>query len=181
MPPAPGRGGRYMRIRKSILLAMMIVAISLCPSAADPDASATEARPRYSNFYGRLSIPSVGIDVALYRSNEQYVVDREDSAAIFKLSYRPKVWIIADHNTQSFASMTDIVVGDEGVISRADGDVVYLECVEVYDGHNTGYGLTDDHGVNAVGAYPYLTYTCIRYWRDIRICQWQTIETEAEE
>lgn len=130
----------------------------------------------YRGFYGRFYVQSADIDVALYLSNKQSVVDRKDSAAMFRLSYRPKVWIIADHNTQSFASMTDIEVGDEGKIVKHDGGEVFLECAEVLDGHNTGHELTDNHGVNVVGSYPYVTYTCIGYWRNIRICQWNIVE-----
>lgn len=172
-------------MQKRILMLFVAVVVMLtiiflpgttsCRTDLDPE------RKIYANYYGRLSIPSVGIDVLLYKSNEQYVVDRQDSAAIFKLSYRPKVWIIADHNTQAFASMTDIVVGDEAQIDLKDGDTVYLECAEVYDGHNTGHGLTDEHGVNCVGKYPYVSYTCIGYWRNIRICQWNIVEESTDE
>lgn len=121
---------------------------------------------------GRFYVPSVGIDVALYTSNKQSVVDAEDSAALFSLSYRPNVSIIADHNIQAFASMTDIVVGDIAYIEWENEETTYLTCVEVLEGHNIGHGLTDDHGVNVVGPHPYITYTCKDYWRNIIICQW---------
>lgn len=177
-----------MQMRRLFAAAALIAALSFCPftTATDTaqDAPDYADDTKYSGFYGRLYIPSVNIDVALYKSTKQKqkVVDRQDSAVMFRLSYRPKVWIIADHNTQAFASMTDIQVGDEATIVKHEGGEILLECAEVIDGHNTGHGLTDDHGINAVGAYPYLTYTCTGYWRNIRICQWALIdETDADE
>lgn len=174
-----------MRIKK-LLTAVLAAVFLFVPVTTTTDGA--ETAPDYSDdtnhrgFYGRLYVPSADIDVALYLSNKQSVVDRQDSAAMFRLSYRPKVWIIADHNTQSFASMTDIEVGDEATIVKHEGGEILLECTEVFDGHNTGHGLTDNHGVNIVGPYPYVTYTCIGYWRNIRICQWSVVnETFGEE
>lgn len=132
-----------------------------------------------ASYYGRLHIPSVGIDVGLYRSSDrQAVVDRKDSACIFRLSYGRRTLLIADHYTQGFVTLMDVAVGMTGHIEKADGDIVHIVCVDVLDGHNTGNGITDDHGVSVVGQHDYLMYTCMGYWRNVRICQWDKIVKE---
>ena len=132
-----------------------------------------------ASYYGRLHIPSVGIDVGLYRSSDrQAVVDRKDSACIFRLSYDRRTCLIADHYTQGFATLMDVTVGMTGRVEKADGKTVHIVCVEVLDGHNTGHGITDNHGISVVGQHDYLMYTCMDYWRNVRICQWDKIVKE---
>ena len=132
-----------------------------------------------ASYYGRLHIPSVGIDVGLYRSSDrQAVVDRKDSACIFRLSYDRRTCLIADHYTQGFAPLMDVTVGMTGRVEKADGKTVHIVCVEVLEGHNTGHGITDDHGISVVGQHDYLMYTCMGYWRNVRICQWDKIVKE---
>lgn len=125
----------------------------------------------YSNFYGRLYIPSVGIDVALYRGVSQSATDRADSAAIFAYgSYDGE--IIADHNNQDFSKLFNVVVGTTGYIQLSNGNVINIKCVEVINGHNTGTELTDENYNVVMGKYDYLMYTCRNGWKNIRICQW---------
>lgn len=154
-----------MHGKKLLICFLLIIILVFLPSNTDCGAT----------YKGRLYLSSIGIDVALYYSNEQNVVDALDSAALFSLSYRPNTLIIADHNTQSFASMSDIQVDDEAYIEWNDGDITYLQCVEKIDGKNTGSGLTNLNGVNVVGPHPYITYTCKDYWRNIIICQWDVV------
>ena len=125
----------------------------------------------YPNFYGRLYIPSVGIDVALYRGISQSVTDRKDSAAIFTYgSYDGE--IIADHNNQDFSKLLNVVVGTTGYIRLKNGNVINIKCIEVINGHNTGTKLTDNNYRVVMGKYDYLMYTCRNGWKNIRICQW---------
>ncbi|MBR5604290.1 MAG: hypothetical protein IKW51_08835 [Bacteroidales bacterium] len=125
----------------------------------------------YSNFYGRLYIPSVGIDVALYYELSQSVTDRNDSAAIFTYdSYYGE--IIADHSNQDFSKLLNVSVGTIGYIKLCNGDIINIKCVEVINGHNTGTELTDENYDIVMGKYDYLMYTCRNGWTNIRICQW---------
>lgn len=125
----------------------------------------------YPNFYGRLYIPSVGIDVALYYGNDQAATDRADSASIFAYSIYAGE-IIADHSNQDFAKLFGVSVGDTGYIKANDGSVINIRCIEVFDGHNAGTELTDNNYNNVMGKYDYLMYTCKNGWRNILICQW---------
>lgn len=125
----------------------------------------------YANFYGRLYIPSVEIDVALYYEMSQSATDRADSAAIFTYgSYGGE--IIADHNNQDFGKLFDVSVGTTGYIQLSDGNVINIKCVDVINGHNTGTELTDENYNIVMGKYDYLMYTCRNGWKNIRICQW---------
>lgn len=128
----------------------------------------------YTGFVGRLHVPDAGIDVALYRGADQSITDRADSANIFALQGYPGE-IIADHYNQEFAGLFAAEVGMHGCIHLRDGDVIYIECVDVFNGHNTGYDLTDEAGVSVIGREDYAMYTCRNGWRNVLICLWDTI------
>lgn len=133
-------------------------------------------------YYGRLCIPSVGIDVALYQSSDrQAAVDSEDSACIFTMRYGQRTYLIADNYMQAFGPLLDVLVGDTAYIETDAGETTHMVCVEVLDGHNTGSGITDASKVNVVGQHDYLMYTCQGYWRNVRICQWDIVTEEAVE
>lgn len=173
-----------MTSRKLFVLTAIMAVFLFCVASADtvgqgntPDYTDDTKR---AGFHGRLYIPDVGIDVALYRSNHQSTVDRDDSAAHFKLSYGRRTWLIADHNTQAFGALLDVLTGTTGYIVVHDGTIVHIVCVDVLDGHNTGRGITDDHGISVVGKHDYLMYTCMGYWRNVRICQWDITEKEVD-
>lgn len=129
---------------------------------------------KYSNFYGRLYIPDAKVDVALYRGNSQGITDRKDSANIF-------TWItgigeiIADHNNQEFAKLFSVEKGMLGYIQLEDGTIINIECVDIIDGHNTGYELLDSDKIDATGKTDYLMYTCRNGWYNIRIWYWNKI------
>lgn len=126
---------------------------------------------------GRLLIPSVGIDVALFSEGEntqnkstevlrQDVVDLEDSALLY---YDDPVGnIIADHSNQDFASLADVKVGDAAYILSGDR-MVTLECVFSTDGVNTGYGITDINGGWDHKDTDYVCYTCLEDWTHIQM------------
>ena len=163
---------------------MMTVCPLLDACAETPDYTDDTAYPR---FVGRLYIPDVGIDVALYRSNAQGVVDRKDSAAYFDLATHPMHMIVADHWTQGFATLKDVAVGMEAYIIHKDGVTTYYKCIEVLDGHNTGHIITDSRYREVVSKSDLLMYTCIDGWKNVRVvlCDivvmvWDEEENEEE-
>ncbi|MCQ2529176.1 MAG: hypothetical protein MJ108_08705 [Saccharofermentans sp.] len=130
-----------------------------------------------SQGYGRLVISSANIDVALYNSISQSVCDAEDSACFYHM---PNIqgMTIADHNYQAFSSLTQVNVGDIGMIKTNNGGTIYIKCVEVADGHNTIDSLVYEDGTVATGRCDYLTYTCLENYKNIRICQWNIISAD---
>lgn len=164
---------------KIITLALILM-LALTPACAEtlPDYSDDTV---YSNYAGRLYIREVGIDVALYRSNKQYVVDRDDSAAYFDLSRWRGHMSVADHWTQGFATLKDVTEEMEAYIVQPDGTTTYYTCTAVFDGHNTGHGITDWDGRFVHGDAPLLMYTCIDGWRNVRVCLWEVVVVTWEE
>ena len=125
----------------------------------------------YAGFFGRLYVPDAGIDVALYQSYDQSVTDRADSAKLFSWgNYSGE--IIADHSNQEFAKLFNVKVGTQGYIRSANGVVINIKCVAVFNGHNTGSDLVDESGVSAMGRADYAMYTCRNGWQNVRICLW---------
>ena len=140
---------------------------------------------------GRLVIPSVGIDVALFNWGKepvgdystdkiveivrQEVVDREDSALLY---YDDRVGnIIADHSNQDFSVLSNVQVGDTAYILSGDR-MVTLECGFVSDGVNTGYGITDKDGGWNHPNTDYVLYTCLEDWTHIQIVGFETKNEE---
>lgn len=170
---------RFLLITLTILLILSInTQASSIPIAEDIVLSMEIENPKYeddrkySGFVGRLDIGSVGIDVALYHSNEQYVVDRKDSAAYFDLSRWRGHFCIADHKTQDFANLSKVKVGTTCVIHKADGTLVYYQCVDVFNGHNTGKYISDLNYEQVMDKADLLMYTCLDNWKNVRITLW---------
>jgi hypothetical protein len=67
------------------------------------------------------------------------------------------------------------VKNGKATIQLKDGSVINIECVSVFNGHNTGYGLTDESGASAMGMADYTMYTCRDGWQNVRICLWDII------
>lgn len=150
-----------------LLLCLLLVIPAPCDSAS---------------YYGRLYIPSVDIDVGLYQSSDrQATVDAEDSACIFTMRYGQRTHLIADHYTQAFSPLLDVLEGDAAYIVTETGETIQMVCVEVLDGYNTGSGITDASKTNVVGQHDFLMYTCQGYWRNVRICQWDIVTEEVAE
>lgn len=150
-----------------IMTAILALMLSLTPACAES--------PSYSNYAGRLHIPEVGIDVALYRSNKQDVVDRADSAAYFDLSPWDGHMVIADHNTQGFAPLADVTVGMECYIVHPNGTETRYVCTDVFDGHNTGKYISDWSGKIVMHRADVLMYTCLDWWANVRVTLWMEI------
>ena len=117
---------------------------------------------------GRLTIPDVKIDVALFGSNAQEVVDAKDSAAYFKSG---DSYIIGDHWYSGFERIRDCKKGTSAFVDTGEKVTEYV-CIDVILGHNTGKLLTDMnynsvmYGVNPNGI---TLYTCVNGWQNIRI------------
>lgn len=132
-------------------------------------------------FAGRLYVEDVGINVALYRSNSQAVVDREDSAAYFDLSYARGAMIIADHRTEAFATLSSVREGTIARLELADGTTEYYACTAIFRGHNTGKGITDWEGVSVVGQAELMMYTCFDGWQNVWVVLWESTPNPDEE
>lgn len=126
----------------------------------------------FVDFYGRLYVPDAKIDVALYSGNSQAICDRQDSANIYSLGI-VEGKTIADHNNQEFRKLFSVEVGTQGYIQLENGDIINIVCTDVFNGHNTGFDITDEDGNSVMGASDYLMYTCRNGWRNIRICLWE--------
>lgn len=117
---------------------------------------------------GRLTIPDVGINVALFKSNAQEVVDGEDSAAYFKSG---DTYLVADHWYSGFERIRDCKKGTIAYIDTGTKVTEYV-CTEVILGHNTKNDLTDLNYVSVLeGRNPngITLYTCVNGWKNIRI------------
>lgn len=136
-------------------------------------ASAQAEVASHPGMVGRLYIPSAGINVGLYSASMssgtaymQAVTDAADSCAYISGAI-PGAILLADHNTQAFASLTSIRQGTSGYIIRADR-IEKIVATSVLNGHNNG-NLTDNN-MNPLGAIaPYIAYTCMSSWQNVRI------------
>lgn len=129
----------------------------------------------YEDFVGRLYVDDVDIDVALYNSNDQEVVDRKDSAAYFDVSGAYGKMLIADHNTHAFGSLGSVNKGTIARIVKENGEVVHYKCIDIFKGHNTGKGITDWSGNSVVGNADLLMYTCFDGWENIWVVLWDEV------
>lgn len=125
-------------------------------------ASQMASRP---GMVGRLTIPSLGINVALFASNSQAVVDAPDSAACFGFG---SATVIGDHQNQGFSAIRSSYVGmtayiDDGTSKRQ------LTCTGVTTGTNTGTDLVSSSGVSVSTYGGYVMYTCNSNWQDVTI------------
>lgn len=157
------------------------------PKPVSPEVQALQVRNqevwremhRREGMDGRLMIPSVGINVALFswinastaetdpdkivEALRQLIVDYEDSALLYNDGYGS---VIADHSNQDFMSLSHVAVGDPAYILAGD-HVVSLRCDLVTDGINTGNGITDADGKNITAGEAYTCYTCLEDWTHI--------------
>lgn len=127
-----------------------------------------EERSGIYDMIGRLIIPDIDINMALFNTNAQAVVDAKDSAACFKSG---DTFLVADHWYSGFERIRDCEKGDIAYVDM--GDKIYeFVCVEVIKGHNTGKILTDwdDNSIMYDKNPNGLTlYTCMNGWQNIRI------------
>lgn len=125
------------------------------------------------NYIGRFKIPDVKVNVALYDSYSQDVVDQKDSAAYF---YGWKHMIIADHQHQGFDKIKKCTVGMVAEITE-NNIITQYKCVAIMQGYNTGKTLTDKNGALISEFYPeaLVCYTCNENWKNITIVFFEKI------
>lgn len=147
---------------------------SITPTVIEKSLNKKPADPSkpYPSYYGRLHIPEVGVNVALYHGASQKITDRKDSANIFSMSIFNGLYI-ADHNTQAFKNLHKVLPGTKGYVELQDGDILYIECIDIFDGYNTGKLITNKSGQTNFQA-DYLMYTC-KKGQNIVICLWNHI------
>lgn len=119
---------------------------------------------------GRFVIPAVEIDVG-YRFERdmyswQWITNLPDTACLFQ--WHEGHLILADHKTEAFEHLIDVNVGDKAYCVTEDG-VKELSCIDVFDGHNTNWDLTDWDYNSVTNEYELFCYTCLDWWENIRI------------
>lgn len=115
---------------------------------------------------GRLVIPDLGINVAMVWGLDQSIVDAPDSAATWSTGAGIT---IADHWNQG--NYTNIQYSVPGSTIAYVDNTAYV-CVSCFEGHNTGYTVTDESGndvMNTLGAGQVLLYTCNGCWQNVHV------------
>ena len=128
----------------------------------------------YNLYYGRLYIPNLNINVALYYGYDQYITDRNDSANIFFFG-DDHGYTIADHNYQEFSKLFKITVGTQGYIQHQVRGKRDIRCVAVFNGYNNGRYIVNENGVNAMNRTDYMMYTCHYNSGKVLICLWNIV------
>ena len=125
-----------------------------------PASIAAECASR-PGIHGRLRIPSVGINVAVFSINSQATIDARDSAAIYGGNGGTT---IADHSNQGFSRIANCVPGSTvAYIDTPEGTQRYI-CSVRMTGHNVSTALTDD----ALNVFTYgglIMYKRRRCWK----------------
>lgn len=120
-----------------------------------PTSIAAECASR-PGMYGRLRIPSVGINVAVFSVNSQATIDALDSAAIYGGNGGTT---IADHQNQGFRAIANCVPGSTvAYIDTPEGTQKYI-CSVRMAGHNVTTALTDE-SLNVFTYGGLIMYTC---------------------
>lgn len=130
---------------------------------------------------GRLTIPDVGISVALFYSpvtkNSQSIVDRKDSAVYLDcINFGQAQDLIADHVHQGFSAIKKVVPNK--TIAKIDygTHIIKFKCVDKFIGKNIHYDLVDNNGKSVLTQNKggVAMYTCnsdgmvtITYWQKV--------------
>lgn len=118
---------------------------------------------------GRLVIPSVGVNVALFSGSDQAIVDAQDSAAYFSAG---NSMVIGDHWNQGFTKIKSCTVGTKAYIYRGDS-IEALTCTNVCRGINNDYDILYEDGTSVTTGSWLLMYTCNgANYHDITITIW---------
>lgn len=133
-----------------------------------PDEVEPESEPEVTvtGQPGRLVIPDLGINVAMVWGLDQSIVDAPDSAATWSTGAGIT---IADHWNQG--NYTNIQYSVPGSTIAYVDNTAYV-CVSCFEGHNTGYTVTDENGndvMNTLGAGQVLLYTCNGCWQNVHV------------
>ena len=128
-------------------------------------------------YYGRLYIPDLNINVALYYGSKQYITDRVDSANIYMVLHRDCL-TIADHNHQAFANLPNVQVGMMGYIQKGhEGSIrTDIQCIDICYGQNIKDFITDMNGEYIAPDCFYMMYTCKDDSNNVFICLWNEVK-----
>lgn len=135
---------------------------------------------------GRLRIPSVGVDVAVYDvtwyslrhttesdNYTQAVTDAWDSAA--QIVYLGQT-VIGDHNNQGFSAINNCSEGTYAYIDMGDSVLTYV-CTGIQHGRNPGGYLTGADGDSVYTSYfnpdGLTLYTCLDHNFNVAIVTFQ--------
>lgn len=132
-----------------------------------------------NRMIGRLVIPSVGLDVALFNRFSQATVDRQDSAGTYR--HNGGQMVIADHKNQGFSAMKSSVPY-ETIAYINDGETItsYI-CIVNNVGANKSNGIPYDlldcnkNSIYFQNAGGICMYTCNDHWSSITYTYWQPI------
>jgi len=128
-----------------------------------------EEMARRPNMYGRLVIPSVGVNVALFAVVSQAAADAQDSAAYFPFK---NYMLVADHWNQGFWKIKRCSVGTKAYIYRGTS-IQTLTCTGICRGVNAGYDLLYEDGSSATTGSGTIMYTCNgSNYHDITLTFW---------
>lgn len=120
-------------------------------------------------MYGRLVIPSVGVNVALFAVVSQAAADAQDSAAYFPFK---NYMLVADHWNQGFWRIKRCSVGTKAYIYRGTS-IQTLTCTGICRGVNAGYDLLYEDGSSATTGSGTIMYTCNgSNYHDITLTFW---------
>ena len=144
-----------------------------------------EEMARRPNMYGRLVIPSVGVNVALFAVVSQAAADAQDSAAYFPFK---NYMLVADHWNQGFWKIKRCSVGTKAYIYRGTSIqtltkrrpgkptisiVGGVKCTGICCGVNAGYDLLYEDGSSATTGSGTIMYTCNgSNYHDITLTFW---------
>lgn len=128
-----------------------------------------EEMARRPNMYGRLVIPSVGVNVALFVAFSQATADAQDSAAYYSFK---NYMLVADHWNQGFWKIKRCSVGTKAYIYRGTS-IQTLTCTGICRGVNADYDLLYEDGSSATTGSGTIMYTCNgSNYHDITITFW---------
>lgn len=135
-------------------------------------------------MHGRLFIPDIGVNVALFTSSDdrgQAVTDAQDSAWYFSLDDTPTMFI-ADHWNQGFGAIKQCIVGEtEAYIITCNNTKIDYICTASFPGHNLLKDMTDNDynsilNTNTQGISRVVPYTCNGHWKNIWIVYFDKID-----
>lgn len=136
-----------------------------------------------NGMIGRLYIPDVSVNVALFDTNNlsakdrQYVVDLPDSAAVFCLGSQR---VIGDHDLQGFQNIRDAIENKTvAYIQKGSYTDTYI-CTEIGDGHNVGTTITDKNNlpIEERNDADIIMYTCNGCWQNITYTIWEKVSAK---
>lgn len=125
---------------------------------------------RRPGMNGRLVIPSVGVNVALFDGHAQRFVDAKDSAAYFLAG---NTMLVGDHWNQGFSKIKNCHAGTLAYIYRGTS-VQTLTCTGVCSGINGDIDLLYADGSSATMGGGTLMYTCNgANYHDVTLTFWR--------